>query len=147
MLSTNIATTHDGVGISYRESDDQWIFELGGRERTAKTLREARQVIDNAPKPKKAVTRFQAYLVGWSANTIDEVTVGAFSKDHRGDPQFWISNNGTRSKERASQLMKVNDHNNALVADWVMLTEQIEQLTKERSLKVAAMERVDVPVE
>lgn len=147
MANTNITIAHEGVEISYRESDDQWVFELGGRERTAKTLREARQVIDNAPKPKKAVTRFQAYLVGWLANTIDEVTVGAFSRDYRGDPQFWISNNGTRCKERASQLMKINDHNNALVADWTLLTEQIEKLTKERSLKVAAMERVDVPVE
>jgi hypothetical protein len=142
-----LKTNYIGVDITYHEGLDQWVFELGGRERSAKTLREARQAIESAPKQKKAATRFQAYLVGFMGNSINEVTVGAASEGYRGDPKFWVSNNGTRSKERAVQLMKVNEHNQRLVAEWQRLKDQIEQLIKERSQTVAAMERIDIPVD
>jgi len=147
-MSTEIIKyTHQDVEITYLESSNQWRFELGGKERTAPSLKAAKDAIDNAPKPKRAVTRFPAILVGWAGDKLDKVTVGAFSKDYRGKPQFWVSNDGTRSKENAEHLIKLNDANAPLIAEAREITHQINELKQQRAITIGAMERVDIPTD
>ena len=147
-MSEPIAVTHHDVEITYVEDANNWRYELGGREKFAKSLNEAKHAIDSAPKPKKAVVRFQAYLLAWGDTKVEEVTVGTLSKDYRGRPQFWISNNGgDRSKEDAMKLVKINDANNALVKEMRQLSQQIVTLQAERSAKAQLLERIDIPVE
>lgn len=140
-----ISETYRNIEIKYRENTNTWVFELGGREKSAGSLREAKDTIDKAPKPKREVVRFQAYLLSWSDSRIEEVTVGAASKDYRGKPQFWISNNGQRSKESATNLVKINDVNNVIVEEMRALSQQIVTLQAERTAKAEKLERVDIP--
>lgn len=146
-MSELIKQTYENVEIRYNEGTDKWTFELGGKERFASSLREAKEAIDKAPKSRRAVARFPALLVGWNSDKLDEVTVGAFSKNHRGQFQFWVTNDGSRSKESVDQLIKLNDTNAPLIAEARELTEQINELKKRRAERIAAMERVDVPAE
>lgn len=112
----------------------------------AKSLRQAKDAIDKAPKPKKQVVRFQAYLISWDSK-IEEVTVGAASKGYRGNPQFWISNDGQRSKEDAARLVKINDTNAPIIAEIQRLSGEINGLIEQRTAQVALLERVDIPSE
>lgn len=145
MSTEIIRQAYQGVEIEYRENTDNWVFELGGRERTAPSLKQAKSVIDSAPKPKKQVVRFQAYLIGWAETKIEEVTVGAASKDYRGRPQFWVSGSEGRSKQDANALVKKNETNERVLAEVRSLSDQIVSLQKERSAKIALLERVDIP--
>lgn len=140
-----IRQVYQDVEITYHENSNRWVFELSGKERYASSLREAKEAIDKAPKFKRVVARFPALLVGWGGDKLDEVMVGALSKDFKGRPQFWVSNDGTRSKESVDQLIKLNDANAPLIAEARRMTEQINELKKQRAEKIAAMERVDVP--
>lgn len=143
---TMIKETYQDVQIEYRENDNAWIFELGGRERVAKSLREAKNAIDTAPKPKKQAVRFQAYLISWDSK-IEEVTVGAASKNYRGQPQFWVSNDGQRSKEDAARLVKMNGANAPIIAEIQRLSGEINGLIEQRTAQIALLERVDIPTE
>lgn len=141
-----ITETYQSVQIEYRENTNDWRFELGGRERVVKSLREAKDAIDKAPKPKKQAVRFQAYLISWNAK-IEEVTVGAASKNYRGQPQFWVSNDGQRSKEDASRLVKMNDANAPIIAEIQRISGEIDALVEQRTAQIALLERVDIPSE
>ena len=61
-MANDMKVFHDGVEIEYRESDNQWFFELRGRERKADSLKAAKEAIDKPePKPKK---KFEP-IAGW----------------------------------------------------------------------------------
>jgi hypothetical protein len=138
---------YQDVEIVYNENTNKWVFELGGKEKLAISLREAKQAIDDAPKQKRAVVRFPALLLDWQGDKLDEVIVGAGSKGYRGQIQFWVSNNGSRSKEDAARLIKLNNVNAPLIEEVRTINNQIQELKQQRAKKVAAMERVDVPAE
>ena len=142
-----ITEVYQGVQIEYQESTNKWVYELGGRERSSASLKEAKYAIETAPKPKKTAVRFQAYLLAWGDARIEEVTVGAASKGYQGQPQFWVSNNGQRSKEDAIKIVKINESNDAIVAEMREISEQIEKLQTERAAKAGQLERVNIPEE
>lgn len=142
-MSEIIKQVYKDVEIAYWENADNWHFELDGKELTTKSLRQAKDTIDNAPKPKRAVTRFKALMLSWG--DLKEVTVGAFSKDWRGRPQFWVSDEGQRSKENATKLIKINEANAPIVAEIQALSRQITALQQEREAKTELLERVDIP--
>lgn len=143
-----ITETYHDVEIRYRENDNLWAFELGGREKTADSLRGAKQAIDTAPKEKKKVVRFEAYLVGLGRTTLEKVTVGACTKDYKGRPQFWITDaKGSRSKVEAGALLKISAANDVIAQEVRALTVRVIELQKQREQKVEAMEHVDIPTE
>ena len=142
-----VKTLYKDVLITYRESQNLWVFELGGKERSLSTLRQAKDAIDKAPKPKREAVRFKAYLLDWMLTKISVATVGAFSKDYRGKPQFWVSSGNGRSKTDAAMLVKMNDVNESVITRIRELSDEIVRLQTERATLAGTLERIDIPAD
>lgn len=144
----SLTTEYNGVEIKYSERNNQWVFELKGREKSADSLADAKGVIDHTPKEQKKVTRFEAYLSPFMVGVIEISTVGACSKNYRGNAEFWITNSdGKRSKEPAERILKITPENDRLVVNANQLVKQIREFSHQWAALVASMERVDIPQE
>ena len=140
-------TTYNDIEISYIEGSDTWEFELRGRSRSAPSLTKAKEAIDKVPAEKRApFPKFDAYVLKYGGTAIVTVTSVA-EKDYSGKPQFWVSENGRRSKERAYSLFPVNEHNTALIKELKEIEEAKNKLDEKRSSIAKNLQEATVPAE
>jgi hypothetical protein len=124
-----LTVTYHDIEITYREWENDWSFVLRGRERTAPSLKEAKETIDRpAPKKGKPFQKFEAWHV--DHGTVETVTVLfiAGGAHWRGGPQVRVrfSKQDERNVEAASVYPKT-DHNDKLVSLVQELNDAIEK--------------------
>jgi len=139
---------YNGIAVGYYESDNQWTFELRGRERTVDSLKAAKEAIDKPveeKKPKfKPVAAFKYDSWGYSgpdnANFIP-VTITSFIEGGR---YAWVQSEESkgyrssgRSKELSDSLYLDTPENILLINTWKatqderkILTEKMDALKK-----------------
>jgi len=138
-----IKSEHAGIEITYNESTDRWVFELRGREKSAESLRLAREAIDKPePKDKKPFTRIEAFKKDYQRG-FTKVTVTSIAESGYGGRNVWILQNKNRSKESAFTIFPVNEHNVNLIRQWESLSVEIKALESKR----AEIERNLKPIE
>ena len=142
-------TTYNDIEISYVEGDNRWHFELRGRSRSAESLAKAKEAIDKEPieKRKQKFPRFDAYFFQYGENPIIVTVTGVSEEYYRASPQFWITNEGKRSKEHVSSLYPVNAENGAIVNEIISIKKQADQLEKARVAQMAKLEVATIPKE
>jgi hypothetical protein len=145
--------TYQDIVIGYYESDNQWTFELRGRERTVESLAKAKEAIDKpAPEKKEAFKPIAAFnyennhYMGIGGAKFVAVTITSLVEAGH---YAWINSsekgyrsNG-RSKERADNLYLATSENAEKVVAWAALQKQVVELTEKmevlkKSMKTAA---------
>lgn len=127
-------STHQGIEIVYRESDNRWVFTLRGRERSAESLANAKAAIDK-PEPKKKSDKFtpvEAWFDGhrwggrgeWKKVTVTSIAESYVRVSDCGD--VWIKDGKERSKQSADRIYPVGEANDAII-------EQLRNLDKEKA--------------
>lgn len=143
--------THSDIVITYIEGDNQWHFELCGRQRKAESLAKAKEAIDKEPveKRKQTFPRFEAYMKTSFERDYSVVSVTSLAENHYGrDTHFWVvDKRGNRSKENAVYIYPVNDANTAVVAEMMNIVGKIEILEKEKSMVAGKLQCSTVPKE
>jgi hypothetical protein len=135
-MGEQLTVTFRDVPITYREYENNWCFVLRGRERTAASLKEAKEAISKpAPKKGKPFQKFEAWCV--CGHSIDSVTVlfvanGASWRSERQVRARFLSESRLTSEndERNVDVTHVypkNAHNDALAARIQDLHASIEK--------------------
>lgn len=96
--------TYTGIKIQYIEGRDRWVFELRGKDRSAETLRKAKDAIDKpAPRDKSdSFTPFDAMIQTYGGHKPCRVT--SMAEYVYGAHYFWVVCDGKRSKEPEDML-------------------------------------------
>lgn len=129
MSDSTISVTHQGINIVYRESDNKFVFELRGRERSVDSLREAREAINKpAPKDKKEFKRIDAwyssYRERYTKVQVTSIVDGRFD-------ECWIADGKNRSKTRLSSVYPCGPKNDEVVAKVNALKDDIQRIEKQ----------------
>ena len=150
---SELTVVYDGITISYDERDDVFRFILRGRNRSANSLRQAKEFIDK-PVPesvkKKTFEPTQAYYQGrYSGDfAFEEVTVTSVAEDSRHGISLWIKDaNGNRSKEGTYAVFLKNDANAKIIQQIKDITKQINDLEEQRSTLKDSMAKFEVEKE
>lgn len=141
--------TYKSVVIQYDEWNDEWKFEVNGREKVATSLRLAKEGIDKAPKPRKPFERVEVWQSkgsrGFEKVFITSIAaVETNSRYSRGD-EVWVSDEGQRSKRSASSLYPLSTFNNNKVAEIEEIDKQIADLMEKRAFKVQELDPYKIP--
>jgi hypothetical protein len=144
-----IKTTYADIPIEYDEKRNLWTFELRGRARIAESLENAKKAIDAPVKEKKQFERFKAWhresWEGWKQ--FDVTSIGEPAR-YGGYRQVWTSENGKkRALIRADDVFPVNDANNAIVAQWTELDNQVKALEDQKRKLLAKLQKYVIPQE
>lgn len=122
--------THNGVEITYNESQDHWEFLLRGRQRNAQSLAKAKEAIDKEPvEARKKMEPIKIFMnEGYGSRP--RLTRGLLTSFDRqyGTPAAWITINGKRSKERLERLFLDTPENAAMIMKIFEVQKQIEAL-------------------
>jgi outer membrane murein-binding lipoprotein Lpp len=135
-MGEQLTVTFRDVPITYRERENVWRFVLRGRERTAGSLKEAKEIIGKpAPKKGKPFQKFEAWYV--CGHSIESVTVlfvanGASWRSERQVRARFLSESRLTSQndERNVDVTNVypkNAHNDALATRIQDLRASIEK--------------------
>jgi hypothetical protein len=138
---------YHSVEIEYRESENKWYFELRGRERSAHTLKDAKEIIDKPePKEKSTFKRVNAIRIGYSPNDIEFIEVTSIAEKGRYDREtsFWTVANGNRQKRDGRSIYSDNEFNRAVVAKIQSLAKEIETLEKQQKELVQSMSHLEL---
>lgn len=148
-MTEPIKSNYRDVEIIYLEDPNKWRFTVNGRERSTESLAKARESIDRAlddVKKGKAWEPFEAYFCrGYSSNNFRKVKVTSMAETRYGKPDFWINDNGQRSKESASSLYKVSAKNDALIAELQRLQKESEALAARESEARHKLTNIEIP--
>lgn len=149
-MRDEIKVEHRGVEITYDEYADVWKFELRGRERSAKSLKNAKETIDKPePKSKKPFTPVKAYYIQSHSTSVKAVEITSLAEES-GRPKAWTKDkHGSREKVSLSDLYEVSAHNQELIG---ALRDEDKTLEEARSRQVAMRKKlknieVEVPEE
>lgn len=98
--------------IGYSDNDNNWVFEIRGKARTAVSLKEAKQAIDRPPAPdKKTFKRIEVYYRrGYSATPVEAVVTSiAPSRRYHSGPEVWVtfSEKGVHKNREIASLSNV----------------------------------------
>lgn len=148
-------TNYNGTDIAYQERENNWIFELRGRERVAESLAAAKEAIDK-PYSAKAdgpqFERFPAWVKYDGTLRLCTVTSEAYSRYH--SKMFWITLDPAQPstiKRRVSSadkrrmqanhydLFRRTPENDKLAAQRIDLDKEIERLHEERNKRQEQM--------
>jgi len=148
-------TTHGGIVITYDEQQSKFLFTVNGREKSAATLKEAKEKIDTQPKkPKKSFERIECWMGDAWSSKFERVTVTAIAEglDYEKNPQVWISNPdpkafSKRSKVSVTKIFPCNAVNDVQVEEVAELRRRMEELRKAIDKTFNAMEHLKVEKE
>jgi len=147
MTNATIKTVYDGIEIEYLENENQWLFELRGRERKVESLEAAKAAIDRPEREKKpAFERINAFKSnGWGMDKFLDVVITSVAAKGRyvTGQQVWCSYNGKREKVSVMDVYPSSESNLALRAEIEGINKQIEALEKQKRemfLKLVAIE-------
>lgn len=131
-MNDTLKTTYGGVEIVYRDAENDWLFTLRGRERTASSLQLAKDAIDKPETKKNEFKRFTAFLKDYSCCPWQvEVTGTAARSRWETSPQAWVQNEDLgRRKVKVSDLFVFDDSSVKIVAEWEDLRQQADELNK-----------------
>ncbi len=123
------------IEINYQESSDDWHFTLRGRERTAKSLKAAKEAIDKpAPKKTKPFERFDVWYSGrygfdpeFKTATVTSIVVGRYGRE-----ECRVNCDGKIETVDASKVYTKSKKNDELVARILAINHEIAKMEKER---------------
>jgi len=128
-----VTYSYKNILITYDEDKDVWRFNLRGREKSAKSISNAKAAID-APPPEneKPFERIQCwhndYGSGYEVVTVTSLVEDGYSK------LGWITRKDkTRSRYRLTDLYPVNEHNDKVIAQLKTMMEEINLLRQKYS--------------
>lgn len=141
---------HEGIAITYDEGRDLFTFELRGRQRTATSIRKAKEAIDAPPpKDKKPFTRFQAWVNshwdGWQR--VDVTSIGEPTCFGEARDVWVVDKNKRRTRERQDKIYPCSPHNDALAAQWMDLDAQVKKLEDQKRAIQKRMKSYEIPPE
>lgn len=141
-----ISETYREIEIVLLENENKWRFTANGRERTAPTLPAAREAIDKALKAETKWEPVDAYFTSYNSSGPVRVTITSEAGGHHGNyRQFWISNNGKRSKESEGVLYAITPENDALFARIVELVKQQKALREQEKELLQQLRPIQIP--
>jgi predicted mannosyl-3-phosphoglycerate phosphatase (HAD superfamily) len=147
-----ITETYRDIEITLLEEENKWRFTANGRERSAPTLPKAREYIDNAldeitTKKVKPWQPFDAYLCRYSDSKFRLVTVTSRAERNRYSSRvdFWITENGSRSKVDGDYLYAKTPKNDKLIADYHQLVKELEALEEKVSEAKGRIQHITIP--
>jgi hypothetical protein len=145
-------TIYNEIKITYREAQDDWTFELRGRNRSAESLAKAKEAIDKTPAEKrKPFPRFEAYRLNYRG--VERVTITSAAEERYGrtapeSVMFWISDkDGKRQQESARCLYPVNEHNDKVMIERGIVVKEIEALNVKLGEINGRLEMAKIPAE
>jgi hypothetical protein len=132
-VSDQPKTVYEGIEVVYQESDNTWGFTINNRDKTTKTLREAKELIDAALKAaeKKTFKRVMAYSIrryGFEGGDVERGMVTSVATEgYRGVPMVWFTNDktGRREKKCAEHIFEQSTSNDKLVEQYIALNAQL----------------------
>lgn len=152
-----IIIQHHGTIITYDEGRDLFCFELRGRQRTAESLRKAKEAIDAPPpKQRKPFARFKAWnrqSVSWGTSDYVEVEVTSIAEERYAGQamEVWINNSVAQYRQRAKvsvyDIFPRNEKNDAIIAEWKERHERIKALQTEQQATVKKLKPYVIPKE
>lgn len=150
-----IQVVYKEVTINYSEDTNRWVFTLRGRERSAESLRLAKEKIDMPAPSGKPFEKIPAWIDrngGFTSVIIDSMAEGY---EHRRQsygrhvPEVWVSDpeNESRFKEFVTALFAATPENSAAVVVINDMRGRKAQLQRDIEGLIASMERVTLPPE
>jgi len=134
MAEESITTKYQGIDIAYDESENQWVFELRGKERKSASLGLAKAAIDAPPpKDKKPFKRIEVYV----GTDLDKATVTSIAENRYGSrPEVWVNYAEPkrwrkREKRGVDSCYPVNEHNRAVINQITALHDKAGELQRE----------------
>ena len=127
----DIKTAIDGTELWYES--DKWHFELRGKEESAETLSQAREIIRTpAQKEKSTFSRIEAFCYGYGMDGRERVIVTRIAENSRYDSgvQLWVSSKKGRSKTGSRSVFPATPENTAIVEDLKTLDQALASCQK-----------------
>jgi len=124
-------TTYREIEITYQEQENNWLFELRGKERTAESLTAAKAAIDAPPpKEKDSFDKIEAWV--YEGNTFKRCTVTSKAHCRYDDNRYWVSlaegvtKRGCMKRFQANHynIFPVSPENDKLISQWLDLDAQ-----------------------
>lgn len=134
-----VTVTHNGIVISYDESQNIWTFTLRDREREASTLALAKAAIDRPAKEKNVFKRVPAWSNGCYANStgrFERAEITSISAGRKINVVFKENNPrrlSQRVQTRPEYVFPQNPHNDALIAEHTKLLDEHQAIAKKLS--------------
>jgi hypothetical protein len=151
-----VVVKYDGLEIVYWEYENKWKFELRGRERSAESLKRAKEIIDKPdPKKKNSFKRIPALILG-SALIGDngdrfkkvEVTSVAEQKYYQSSPQLWIIDSaGKREQISSNKVYQDTPENILRMNEYIAGSKTIARLRDQQEIVLNSITTVEVPSE
>lgn len=130
MERKSIKTTYREVEIEYREWENDWYFTLRGRERSASSLKLAKEAIDKpAPKKSKPFDHFEAWHFRYSSEAPASVTVmSVVARENRwsNSQRLRVKGKEGQCEEDAATIFPKNAVNDELVRQIIGKLKEIE---------------------
>jgi hypothetical protein len=128
-------TTYKEIKITYQEQENNWLFELRGRERTVESLAAAKEAIDKPFKPKEegpAFERFDAWIFHGNEFKHGVVLSEAYSRYQ--SKMYWVKLDGAKVRFQAQHyyVYRCTPEQDKLAKQCIAFTAQIEVLAAER---------------
>lgn len=154
MNPPTLNVVHGGITIEYSEADNQWVFELRGRERRVESLIKAKEFIDKPNPVDKPESTFKPVICwhgrwneGWQ-----QATVTSIADVQYGTQKVWATIRETRQAEDMTtlerQLLKnfVNEvtsllHNLAAASYDAVSKECLERVSAARDALLTELNR------
>lgn len=153
-MSEEIKQTYHGVEVEYDERENTWTFELRGKERSAASLKEAKEVIDKPePKEKAPFEKIQAYHKRYSDDfNLVTVTSIALPWGYSNRKEVWISyvtksslqGDLRREKVDAAQVFSVNPDNDECVKQYRSFQATIDELKGHQEKVLKKLKKIKV---
>lgn len=142
-----ISTTYSDIAISYNEDRDMWEFTLNGKDRSAKSLANAKAAIDKPEPKEKKFEPIPAFkLDRWGSNkpVHGSITSVCENNGYSSSVYVWFVAGKQRSKEDTRSLFTPSESNLALVKEIYALRKEEETLSKKRQHKTEQLVCVEI---
>jgi hypothetical protein len=145
-MNEPITTTYKGIVITYKEDENIWSFVLRDRDRTARSLLDAKEIIDKpVPVKNTPFARFDAWHSNYSG--ISKCVVTGIAEKKYNDDAVWISSATGRTKQEAKTIIPSSPEIDAQVEHALKLRKDANELLRQAEKIICELPRYTVPTE
>lgn len=131
MQDTEINLTYMGVDIKYEEHGNRWTFTLRGRDKSASSLKEAKEIISKPAKKKSEFKRFEAWKIGYGSVRPESVEVTSVVEEGRyGGPRVRVKSKEGISESSVNVIFPKNAINDELIRQILVVCDDRDAIEK-----------------
>lgn len=140
--------TYRDIEIEYNEPNNNWEFTLRGRERTASSLKLAKEAIDK-PVPASEKEKFEpvkGWLIPYCNAEPEQVTVTSVAQRYGSNHvRVRRASRTGATLEHADRFYPLNEHNALVVDEIKQITKEIGALAKKREAVQTKLRKYKFP--